>query len=320
MGMKIGPLLERARAVQREQQDEERAALRSEPVPFVPERPPPGWQDLEADVAEMFADLGGSAAADEALWRLAAWRRRNRSTTSVTEFRRRCRLTGRCYACREPATHGRALCEACREALRARSKQLREMAATEGRCEGCPAPAAPGRRRCNTCAGRRRAADRARREQQQRAGLCTYGRCPDKPTRGEYCTKHAEAKAAGTRKWQEKKGKIEGKKQRETAAIEGRCPDCSAPVTPGRRNCNECRDRKRATVRASRQQQERAGLCTHGRCPDKPTRGKYCTKHAEANVARAKRWQEKVRPKGNICEERQNGTAGRTIRGGEGGP
>jgi hypothetical protein len=50
-------LIERARTAQRQLADERRAAVRSPPVPFVPKPHPPGWLDLESEIAAEFADL-----------------------------------------------------------------------------------------------------------------------------------------------------------------------------------------------------------------------------------------------------------------------
>jgi len=240
MGMKIGPLLERAGAIRRELAEERRAAYRSAPVPFVPEPPPPGWIGLEEDIAEVFDRLGRSDAAEEGLWRLALWLRRNLSTPHVAELRRRRRLAGCCRECPRPAKPGRRWCEACLEVLRQRGRRRRERAAAAGRCQQCSGWATPARRTCSTCRARKRTQVRSQRELQTRAGLCTHGCCPNKATRGKYCTTHAEANVARAKMWREK------------GRAEGRCLRCTDPATRGV-FCDAHADenRERARQRAS---------------------------------------------------------------------
>jgi hypothetical protein len=215
-------IFEHAKAAQRALSTHRRASARSPFVPFVPRPPPPGWLDLEGDIAEMFDRLSSrSEAAEEALWRLALWLRSNGlSTPRVAELRKRRRALGLCRECPRPALPGKRRCQAHVLAVRDRAKKKRAEAIATGRCVGCSAPAAPGRM-CPKHATLSLERVRTRRDEQQKAGLCTYGRCPEKATRGKYCDEHAAQNVARVVRWQR------------DGAKKGRCHDCSAPATRG---------------------------------------------------------------------------------------
>jgi len=190
-------IFEHAKAAQRARRDRRRASARSPFVPFVPAPPPPGWLDLEGDIAELFAALSSRGeASEEALWRLALWFRQNGlSTPRVAELRKRRRALGLCRECPRPALPGKRRCQAHVVAVRDRARRKRAEAIAAARCERCSEPAVRGRM-CPKHAALTREKLRARRDEQQKAGLCTYGRCPEKATRGKYCDKHAAQNVA----------------------------------------------------------------------------------------------------------------------------
>jgi hypothetical protein len=238
---------EYARAVQAAIREEKRAAARSPFVPFVPKPPPPGWLDLESDIAEIFESLSSrSEEAEEALWRLALWLRKNRlSTPRVRELRRRRRLAEICRECPQPALPGRRRCQTHIDAGRERAKKQRAAAIAAGRCVWCSEQAIK-ERECPNHRKRKREQIRDARNEQEAAGLCTHGRCPEKATRGKYCQKHAEANVSRAMRWR-RKGKAEG-----------RCVRCTDLATHGvycEAHAEENRERARqrpASTRARR--------------------------------------------------------------------
>jgi hypothetical protein len=261
MGRHIGPLLERARAVQRELVEEARAAYRSAPVPFAPNPPPRGWLHLEDDIAEEFAPLVSRPyEIDDALELLRVRKR---------AARREQYLLADGLSQREE---------------KARKKALRELRLLAGYCKLCWTKRAPESRRL--CA-EHLARERECIQRRLRAGLCV--RCSQKraPYSKRFCADHlkSEAKyqhdravrvrAAGGDPYISIKRAIRRRRQEEVKA--GRCYNLcgrtirSAPRKPGPKApvfCEPCSEAMRArskrgadTRRSLRDAAERAGLC-----------------------------------------------------------
>ena len=255
MRTKIGPLLERARGVQREQQDERRAAYRSAPVPFVPKPPPPGWLDLEEDIAAEFAALSlhydaledayermrsETLAREREAVRLARY---VRSTPRVARLRQRRREAMVCRECRDDALPGQTLCAEHAERNRRRSRATRSSMVAVKRCLGCKAPAETNRRRCRECLRDDAARAAKRRPPSARpAGsqgpVSTCVECSRATLPGQRrCAGHAEKARARTR-------------DKKAAAIAaGRCVTCTNSAKPGRRKCRVHLDKDAARAR-----------------------------------------------------------------------
>jgi hypothetical protein len=144
MGRNLSGLLEYARSVERENEDEKRAARRSAPVPFVPKPPPRGWVDLELEIQELFEPLSTHQDEIEDVFaeRVAVVRARARERARTSRELRK--LAGRCQLCAERvAPTSKRLCSEhlakVREYLRRRAR--------DGMCVSCSDPLAPTSRR-----------------------------------------------------------------------------------------------------------------------------------------------------------------------------
>jgi hypothetical protein len=140
MGRNLSGLLDHARTVQREQEEERRAARRSAHVPFVPKPSPRGWVDLELEIQELFEPLTThqDEVEDILAERMAVVRVKARERARTSRELRK--LAGRCELCPERvAPTSKRLCsehlEKVREYLRRRAR--------DGMCVSCSDPLAP---------------------------------------------------------------------------------------------------------------------------------------------------------------------------------
>ena len=261
MGTKIGPLLDRARAIQRELADERRAAYRSAPVPFVPKPAPPGWLHLEEDIAEEYAPLVSRPYEIEDALELAGARRR-------AARREQYRLSDGLSLKQE----------------KARKEALIELRLLAGCCARCSNKRAPGNKRL--CAVHV-ALEQERIQRRLRAGLCA--RCPKRraPHSKRFCTEHLKSEAAYQHGRAERIKATGGdpyvalkrhtKERREAEVEAGRCRNLcgrkirNAPLKPGPRPpvlCEPCAESTRmrgkrvgGTKQPLRDAAEKAGLC-----------------------------------------------------------